>query len=62
MSYSVLQEQSLWLQENGFYWVDWNASGWDSGFHSFDVGGDAISSNRGQGVGCDFDNIHGSAS
>lgn len=38
-------EAEAWLEENGFYWIDWNASAWDSGFHSFDVGGSAISDN-----------------
>lgn len=40
-----LSDASVWLEENGFRWIDWNASAWDSGFHSFDVGGNVITSN-----------------
>lgn len=40
-----LEDAEAWLEENGYAWIDWNASAWDSGFHSFDVGGAAISSN-----------------
>ena len=36
---------TAWLEENGFQWIDWNASAWDSGVHSFDVGGNIITSN-----------------
>ena len=39
------EEAEAWLEENGFYWIDWNASAWDSGFHSFEVGGRKISDN-----------------
>ena len=38
-------EAKAWLAENGYKWIDWNASGWDSGFHSFEVGGEAIARN-----------------
>ena len=34
-----------WLEENGYKWADWNASAWDSGFHSMDASGEKISSN-----------------
>lgn len=40
-----LSEAERWLEENGFLWIDWNASAWDSGVHSFDVGGNIITSN-----------------
>lgn len=40
-----LEEAEAWLEQNGYQWIDWNASGWDSGLHSFDVGGKAIARN-----------------
>lgn len=38
-------EAIKWLEENGYKWADWNASGWDSGFHAMDATGEEISSN-----------------
>lgn len=26
-----------WLQENGYQWIDWNASAWDAGMHAMDM-------------------------
>ncbi len=40
-----LEEAEAWLAENGYKWIDWNASGWDSGLHSLDVGGEVIARN-----------------
>lgn len=45
MACSFLDRADVWLTENGYQWIDWNASGWDSGFHSFDVGGPWIAKN-----------------
>ena len=38
-------EAIAWLEENGYKWADWNASGWDSGFHAMEASGELISSN-----------------
>lgn len=44
--YCPFKEEAIeWLTENGYYWADWNASAWDSGFHSFDIGGENIRDN-----------------
>jgi len=40
-----LEEAEAWLEENGYQWIDWNASAWDSGLHSLDVGGKQIARN-----------------
>lgn len=40
-----LDEAEVWLEENGYQWIDWNATAWDSGFHSLDVGGKQIARN-----------------
>lgn len=40
-----LEEAEAWLEENGYQWIDWNSSGWDSGLHSLDVGGKQIARN-----------------
>lgn len=40
-----LEEAEAWLEENGYHWIDWNASAWDSGLHSLDVGGKQIARN-----------------
>lgn len=34
-----------WLEENGYKWVDWNASAWDAGFENMKKDGTAISGN-----------------
>ena len=39
------EEAIEWLEENGFMWVDWNASGWDSGFKAMEASGEDISKN-----------------
>lgn len=40
-----LEEAEVWLEENGYQWIDWNATAWDSGFHSLNVGGKHIARN-----------------
>ena len=30
-------EAEAWLHKNGMQWIDWNASAWDAGLHSFDM-------------------------
>lgn len=45
MACPFLKTATAWLEENNYKWIDWNASGWDSGYHSFNAGGKVISSN-----------------
>ena len=44
MACPFLGTATAWLEETNYKWIDWNASGWDSGFHSFNVGGKVIAS------------------
>lgn len=32
-----LDEADVWLKENGYQWIDWNASAWDSGLQNIGV-------------------------
>lgn len=38
------EEAIVWLEENGYKWVDWNASAWDAGFANMEYDGLTISS------------------
>lgn len=31
------EEAEAWLHENGYQWIDWNASAWDAGLHAMDM-------------------------
>ena len=42
MACFFLDEATAWLEEYNHKWIDWNATGWDSGFESFEVGGETI--------------------
>ena len=37
------EEAIVWLEENGYKWVDWNASAWDAGFANMNYDGLTIS-------------------
>ena len=37
------EEAIVWLEENGYKWVDWNASAWDAGFANMQYDGLTIS-------------------
>lgn len=37
------EEAIAWLEENGYKWVDWNASAWDAGFENMQYSGLTIS-------------------
>ena len=32
-----LSDAEAWLLENGYQWIDWNASAWDAGMHAMDM-------------------------
>ena len=42
MACYFLDEATAWLEEYNHKWIDWNATGWDSGMESFEVGGETI--------------------
>lgn len=42
MACYFLDEATAWLEEYNHKWIDWNATGSDSGLESFEVGGEAI--------------------
>lgn len=42
MACPFLSTATAWLEENNYKWIDWNASGWDSGIASFNAGGRTI--------------------
>lgn len=42
MACYFLDEATAWLEEHNHKWIDWNATGSDSGLESFEVGGEAI--------------------
>jgi peptidoglycan/xylan/chitin deacetylase (PgdA/CDA1 family) len=32
-----MKSAEAWLQENGYQWIDWNASAWDAGMHAMNM-------------------------
>jgi peptidoglycan/xylan/chitin deacetylase (PgdA/CDA1 family) len=38
------EKAEAWLHENGYQWIDWNASAWDAGLHA--VGMNKVSAYR----------------
>lgn len=40
-----MDEAEAWMAENGFKWIDWNASAWDAGNHALNASASKIYSN-----------------